>query len=137
MKYDIQYDTDQDCIFATFNGRVSMSVVREYIAALLPILEETDCRRLLSDSREADIHLTSSDIMQFPKLAAESPLTAQLKRAVLATPGTSGYELYDVGRGDNDFAEQCSGAGVAGKRHMQIDVRIFKIERRVHREPAR
>ena len=96
MKFDIQYDADQDCIFATFNGRVTMSVVHEYIAALLPILEETDCRRLLSDSREADIHLTSSDIMHFPKLAAESPLTARLKRAVLATPGTSGYELYEI-----------------------------------------
>ena len=96
MIFDIQYDSDQDCIFATFNGRVSMSVVRDYITALLPILEETDCLRLLSDSREADIHLTSSDIMQFPKLAAESPLTARLKRAVVATQGTSGYDLYET-----------------------------------------
>jgi hypothetical protein len=96
MIFDIQYDSDQDCIFATFNGRVSMSVVRDYIAALLPILEETDCRRLLSDSREAEVHLTSSEIMQFPKLAAESPLTARLKRAVVATQGTSGYDLYET-----------------------------------------
>jgi hypothetical protein len=96
MIFDIQYDSDQDCIFATFNGRVSMSVVRDYITALLPILEETDCRRLLSDSREAEVHLTSSEIMQFPKLAAESPLTARLKRAVVATQGTSGYDLYET-----------------------------------------
>jgi hypothetical protein len=34
--------------------------------------------------------------MQFPKLAAASPLTARLKRAVLATPNTSGYELYET-----------------------------------------
>jgi hypothetical protein len=96
MIFDIQYDSDQDCIFATFNGRVSMSVVRDYITALLPILEETDCLRLLSDSREAEVHLTSSEIMQFPKLAAESPLTARLKRAVVATQGTSGYDLYET-----------------------------------------
>lgn len=96
MRFDIQYDAEKECIFATFNGRISMSVVREYIAALLPLLEETDCRRLLSDSREAEVNLTSSDIMQFPKIAAESPLTARLKRAVVAMPGTSGYELYEI-----------------------------------------
>ena len=34
--------------------------------------------------------------MQFPKIAAKSPLTARLKRAVVATPGTSGFELYEI-----------------------------------------
>jgi hypothetical protein len=96
MIFDIKYDSDQECIFVTFNGRISMSLVREYIAALLPVLEETDCRRLLSDCLNAEVHLSSSDIMQFPKMAAESPLIARLKRAVVATPGTSGYELYEI-----------------------------------------
>ena len=96
MIFDIKYDAEQECIFVVFNGRITMSVVREYIAALLPVLEETDCKRLLSDCREAEVHLTSSNIMQFPKMAAESPLTARLKRAVVATPGTSGYELYEI-----------------------------------------
>ena len=94
--YDIKYDPEKECIFVTFDGRVTMSLVREYIAALLPVLEETDCRRLLSDCCKAEILLSSSDIMQFPKIAAESPLTARLKRAVVATPGTSGYELYET-----------------------------------------
>lgn len=96
MIYEIQYDADQDCIFVSFNGRITMSVVREYIADLLPVLKETDCRRLLSDCRKAQVTLTSSDIMQFPKMAAESPLVARMKRAVVATPGTSGYELYET-----------------------------------------
>lgn len=96
MIYDIQYDAEQDCVFVKFNGRISMSIVREYVAALLPVLEETDCRRLLSDCMDAEVNLSSSDIMQFPKIAAESPLTTRLKRAVVATPGTSGYELYEI-----------------------------------------
>jgi hypothetical protein len=96
MPFEIQYDSDMDCIFATFIGSITMTLVKEYIAALLPILEETDCRRLLSDSRTADVQLSSRDIMQFPKLAEASPLTARLRRAVIASPGTSGYELYQT-----------------------------------------
>ena len=96
MIFDIQYNAEQDFIRVVFNGRITMSVVQEYISTLLPVLEETDCRRLLSDCSQAEVHLTSSDIMQFPKMAADSPLTARLKRAVVATPGTSGYDLYET-----------------------------------------
>lgn len=96
MLFEINYDKEKECIFVTFTGVISMPVVNEYIAALLPVLEETDCRRLLSDCREAGIQLTSRDIMQFPKLAAASPLTARLKRAVVASTGTSGYDLYET-----------------------------------------
>ena len=74
--FEINYNQDQDCIFVKFTGRVSMPVVRKYLEELLPLLEETDCRRLLSDCLGAEINLTSSDIMQFPKIAAKSPLTA-------------------------------------------------------------
>lgn len=96
MAFDIRYDSEQACIFVRFTGRISMPIVRKYVEELLPLLEETGCRRLLSDCTEADINLTSTDIMQFPKIAAASPLTAQLKRAVVATPGTSGFELYET-----------------------------------------
>ncbi|HEY5621566.1 MAG TPA: hypothetical protein VIR77_03100 [Pontiella sp.] len=96
MPFNIEYDTDPDCIYSTFIGELSMQVVKEYLAALIPVLEKTGCRRVLSDSRNAEIKLSSMDIMQFPKLAQTSPLFADLKRAVLASPGTSGYELYET-----------------------------------------
>lgn len=94
MPYDITYNADDDYIVSTFTGIVNMTLVKEYIAALLPILEETGCRKLLSDSTEARIQLTSMDILQFPKMADASPLTARLKRAAVAAEGTSGYEMY-------------------------------------------
>jgi hypothetical protein len=96
MPFNIEYDAEQDCIFSTFIGEITMGVTKEYIAALLPVLEKTGCRRVLSDSRSAELKLTSRDILQFPKMAEASPLTANLKRAVLASPGTSGYELYET-----------------------------------------
>jgi hypothetical protein len=96
MPFEIEYNADQDCIFATFTGEITMSLTKEYIGALLPILKETGCQRLLSDSRDAKLKLSSMDIMQFPKMAQASPLTANLKRAVVASPGTSGYELYET-----------------------------------------
>lgn len=96
MPFEIQYDEDMDIVFATFIGTVTMPMVKEYITALLPVLEETGCQRVLSDSRTAEIQLSSMDIMQFPKMAGASPLTTALKRAVLASPGTSGYELYET-----------------------------------------
>jgi len=71
-------------------------MVREYITSLLPILEETGCRRLLSDSTEAQVQLSSLDIMQFPKMAAASPLLEGLKRASLAAAGSSGYAMYET-----------------------------------------
>jgi hypothetical protein len=96
MSFDIKYDPEQECIFVTFTGTISMPIVRKYLDDLLPLLEETDCTRLLSDCLEAEVHFTSTDIMQFPKIAAESPLTTRLKRAVVATSGTSGFELYEI-----------------------------------------
>lgn len=96
MPFNIEYNVDQDCIYSTFIGEVNMLLVKEYIAALLPILEETGCRRVLSDSRNADIKLSSMDILQFPKMVQASPLLTALKRAALASPGTSGYELYET-----------------------------------------
>ena len=96
MAFEINYHADEDCIFVSFSGRISMPIVRKYLELLLPILEETGCTRLLSDCLDAEINLTSTDIMQFPKLAAASPLTARLKRAVVAAPGTSGFELYEA-----------------------------------------
>ena len=93
MPFEIKYDEKQHCIFATFTGKITMELTREYIAALLPILEETGCQRLLSDSREAELNLSSLDILQFPKLAAASPLTARCKRAVLPPRATSGFDV--------------------------------------------
>lgn len=94
MPFEIKYDSELDCIFSTFTGEVNMTITKQYIARLLPILEETGCRRVLSDSRECSLKLSSMDIVQFPKMAQAHPQTARLKRAVLASPGTSGYELY-------------------------------------------
>lgn len=96
MAFEIEYKVDQDYILSTFTGQITMRVVREYIETLLPLLEDTGCRRLLSDSTNAQLQLRSLDILRFPKLAEDSPLTAHLKRAVLAPPGISGYELYET-----------------------------------------
>jgi len=94
MPFEIKHDTEYDYIRVTFTGKLTMPLTREYITALLPILEETDCRRLLSDCRNATVHLSARDIMLLPKMAADWPKIVRLKRAVLATPRTSGYELY-------------------------------------------
>ncbi len=94
MPFKIEYHAEQDYMESTFTGPVDMALVREYISALLPVLEETGCRRLLNDSTEARIQFSSLDILQFPKLAAASPLTAELKRAAVAARGSSGYEMY-------------------------------------------
>jgi hypothetical protein len=94
MPFNIEYDADQDCIVSTFIGEINMTMVKEYIAALLPVIEKTGCKRVLSDSRNGELQVTSMDIMQFPKMAGTSPLTSGLRRAVLARPGRSGYDLY-------------------------------------------
>lgn len=94
MPFDISYLAEEDYIVATFTGVINMKLVNDYLAALLPILEETGCTRLLSDSSAAQLQLSSMDILKFPKLASASPLTARLKRAALAAEGTSGYEMY-------------------------------------------
>jgi len=96
MPFTIEYIGDQGYILSTFTGPITMALVHEYIDTLLPILEETGCHRLLSDSTDAQIQVTTMDIMQFPKMAEASPLTTALKRAALAPAGTSGYEMYET-----------------------------------------
>ena len=96
MPFTIEYIGDRDYILSTFTGPITMAVVHAYIDALLPILEDTGCHRLLSDSTDAQIQVTTMDIIKFPKLAEASPLTTDLKRAALAPVGTSGYEMYET-----------------------------------------
>ncbi len=96
MPFKIEHHVEQDYIESTFTGQITMSLVHDYVTALLPILEKTGCKRLLSDSTEAQILLSSGDILKFPKIVAASPLTAELKRAVLKAPGKSGYEMYEI-----------------------------------------
>lgn len=96
MPFTIEHITDRDYLLATFTGPFTMALVREYIEALLPILEATGCQRLLSDSTAAQIQLSSKDIMQFPKMVEASPLTTALKRAALAPAGASDYEMYET-----------------------------------------
>lgn len=96
MPFEIKYDPDTQCVFACFTGKITMPLVKEYITELLPLLEEHNCQRVLSDSRKAKLHLSALDILQFPNMAEASALTARCKRAVLAAPGTSGYEMYEI-----------------------------------------
>jgi hypothetical protein len=94
MPFKIEYHAEHDYVESTFTGPIGMPLVRDYIAALLPVLEKTGCSRLLNDSTRAQIQFSSFDVLQFPKLAAVSPLTAGLKRAALAATGSSGYQMY-------------------------------------------
>lgn len=96
MPFAIEHIGDRDYVHVTFTGPLTMALAREYLAALLPILEETGCQRLLSDSVNAQIQLSSRDILQFPKMMQASPLTESLKRAVLGSEGTSGYEMFET-----------------------------------------
>ena len=96
MPFEISYDAEHECVVSVFTGKITMPLVREYIAAVVPVLEEHDCRRVLSDSREATLELSATDILTFPKLADESPITAQCRRAVLAPPKKSGYMMYEA-----------------------------------------
>jgi hypothetical protein len=96
MPFKIEHIADRDYLLVTFTGPITMALVREYMDALLPILEETGCRRLLSDSTHAQLQVTTMDILQFPKMAETTPLTTELKRAALAPEDTSGYEMYET-----------------------------------------
>ena len=96
MPFTIECIGDQGYILSTFTGPITMALVHEYIDALLPILEETGRHSILSVSTDAQIQVTTMDIIQFPKMAEASPLTTDLKRAALAPVGTSGYEMYET-----------------------------------------
>jgi hypothetical protein len=96
MPFKIEYIADGDYILSTFTGSITMPVVRKYIDALLPILTDTGCRRLLNDSAHAQLQVTTMDIMQFPKMAEASPAISALKRAALAPDSTRGFDMYET-----------------------------------------
>lgn len=96
MPYTIEYDEEQNCVFARFTGIIDMALTLEYIAEVTQILKVKNCRRLLNDSTEAQLKLNGRDILSFPKLAQISEETKLAKRAVLARPNTSGYLLYET-----------------------------------------
>ena len=97
MPFEIIYHEKEDFVESRFTGPITRTLTRDYVEALLPVLESTGCKRVLNDSINAKLQLSSIDIMQLPKMAAGSPLTAGLeRRAAVAAEGSSGYEMYET-----------------------------------------
>ena len=96
MPYTIEYLEEENYISIEFTGFLTLTLMRSYLAELLPILEKTGCTRLLNDPSQTQVQLSSVDIIQASKMANESPLTAHLKRAVIASPGMSCYNMYEI-----------------------------------------
>ncbi len=96
MPYNIEYQQDADYIEAVFTDCITMGVIQTYLPKLLPVLEQTGCKRVLTDAREAKFPSTVRDILQLPKMLAASPLTRGLKRAILYKEWANGFDLYEI-----------------------------------------
>lgn len=96
MPYSIRYDEQLNCVFSRFDGVLTMAVIKAYLDEVLPLLEKTGCLRVLNDTRDARLSLTSMDIMKMPKMAKQHMFTYPIKRALLAPHGMSGYDLFAI-----------------------------------------
>ena len=94
MPFAISYDTDIQCVCCRLTGTITMSMAKEFMEALVAELKQHDCRRVFNDAREAVIQIGSIDLINLPKTIAGIPELADSKRALVATPGTSGFEIF-------------------------------------------
>lgn len=96
MSFEIKYHADGNYIYTRLAGKITVSILKEYLEALSPILRKHGCTRVLNDSRDVNIQLSALEILHLPELIETKPDIAFCKRAMLIKPGMSGFIMYET-----------------------------------------
>ena len=83
MPYEIEYDPANSCMMCRLTGSIDQRLVMEFATALVPLMEEHDCVRVLNDLRGADLALSYFDLYKVPKVASLLNMNRLARRAVV------------------------------------------------------
>lgn len=94
MPYALSYDPEADCIFGSIEGDFDQAVVREYLREMAALAKEKQCRRTLTDLRDAKANLSVLEIDDLPAFAAEIGFDHSVRRALVIAADFDDYSFY-------------------------------------------
>jgi hypothetical protein len=71
MAQAIIYNSEAHIIETKFEGKLGLKEAKEIISNIVQVAKENHCFLCLSDYRQAELNLTTSDIYNLPKLLSE------------------------------------------------------------------
>ena len=86
MSYSLRHDQDDNCLVLTFDGKVTLDVIKEVAPEVAKLSEETGCRLLLNDMSKATIAMSMMDVFSSPRVMDESKVSRTMKRALVVPP---------------------------------------------------
>ncbi len=95
------YNAESQLIETKFEGIVAFKDVKEIVSKIAQVAKEHNCFLCLSDYRDAELKLTTSEIYNLPKLLSDITALYGLcatafKRAVVARMGLEDFHFFET-----------------------------------------
>ena len=83
MPCEVTHDAERDYIVTQIDGRLDVSVVKEFLAELGRVMSTSGCERVLVDLRGAAMRLSMGELYFAPRMVSEAGIPIATKRAVI------------------------------------------------------
>jgi hypothetical protein len=96
MPYEITYDKNIQFVKVCVYGKIDLPFVRGIASEVVCLARYNSCDRILCDLREADLELTSLDILSIPKIVTKAGLKPWSKRALVVSADIDTYSHIET-----------------------------------------
>lgn len=92
MPYTTDYDQEADIIRVVVSGELDLPLLQNMAKSVAKTMQETGCKRVLNDLRNATVAQLALDIYNMPAAARDSGIQVQIRRALVV--GDKASEFY-------------------------------------------
>ena len=96
MPYKIKYDADTKCMMCRMFGQLHSSDLPGFASESSAFLKQHNCGLILNDLREVDLHLSTIDLYNIPKLVAGAGIKHNTKRAIVFSKDAEDYQFLET-----------------------------------------
>ena len=95
MSFSVQYDKENDRVVGCITGSVDINTLNRFGEEAARIVSQQDCRRLLNDLREVELHLSTLDIYYLPRTLGKLGFDHRWRRAIVVSRYTKEFSFYE------------------------------------------
>ena len=96
MKYEISYSEEKKVVIGKVDGYFDLSVVSEIAGQLVKLNRQTNCDKILTDLRDAEITSSTMEICRMPKAMSDAGLPRMCMIALLIKEIKPDYRFLET-----------------------------------------
>jgi len=96
MPFTINYDPQDRCVLGKITGPIEPNIVREFTGQVAELVTKTGCDRVLNDLREAEVQLTTTQILAIPESLTAVGMPSWVKRAIVFQGEPDDYAFFET-----------------------------------------